>query len=974
MQRAQLQSYVLQVQVPRTASTRDITTLETAMQGLALDARHPIALELAATATTRQFLLRATTPVALTHLAAQIRARYPQADMQPPLHDPLTLQAGETVSAVELLPGAASYLPLRSWKERELLTEGADPLLGILATFNTLPPHLRAIAQLALIPVPATWSQAERRRTVEHPLEAERLHQRLEMSRAGSSAPSTARLIGLGVLVALLLLWLRFSRWLHASLPSWLTRAGAQLLHGTTPQLTADQKALLITGGAVMLAVLVLTLLLLQLIKSRLGHTPIYDMHLVDEKTARLAYRVRLRLFVIASDEGRGWGTPLHPWLILARLALPQRITWQSIAAAWQSWRQERARRGRQRQVRLDVLDHLTAAYRQYHTAAGGYFVPRRVSRSKAQRLLSYQTGVVHSRWAGWASDLKRSRHLLSVADLAALWHLPQAQDLADLPYVERGRARTFLVPAELTTGNGWRIGASAHAGQSVPVYLPHECLRRNLLAIASTGKGKSTLFQHLAQAALSAGNTDGLVVIEPHGDLIATLAGLVPSSRRDDVVVVDLANASYPVGINPLDMALGRDRDKAVDNLITVFEHLWAASYGSRTENILEYALKTLADANERIVRADLQQGPDRQYTLLDVVPLLRRTSFRHAVMEQVSDAVLSDWWHTYYEPLDLRQQAEITSSVITKISKFASSRLSRRIVGQPRSSLDLSEIIRRGQILLVSTASGVVGADVSALIGTTLLGLFQATLSEQARSQPDQRRHFLVLIDEFQVFSGVNYQSMLAELRKYGGSFGLATQSLSYLDRFERTLRPAVLANVDHIFAFAMAGEDARLLHELDGIEEDDITNLDDFQSYVKLSLGGRRLPVFSLRLDAPPQPDTELGSSIQLRSQQRDARPAGSVDNMLEQAHVRQRLVATTWGQRRDASRQTAQEESMPGVLAPTDGSLSTLPQRHKKKRGSGGRKEHTSEDTKSLIHMMYGEDAREEHVEGNGDGDA
>ncbi len=36
-------------------------------------------------------------------------------------------------------------------------------------------------------------------------------------------------------------------------------------------------------------------------------------------------------------------------------------------------------------------------------------------------------------------------------------------------------------------------------------------------------------------------------------------------------------------------------------------------------------------------------------------------------------------------------------------------------------------------------------------------------------------------------------------------------------------------------------MAGEDARLLHELDGIAEEDMTTLDDFQCYVKLSLHG-------------------------------------------------------------------------------------------------------------------------------------
>jgi hypothetical protein len=103
-----------------------------------------------------------------------------------------------------------------------------------------------------------------------------------------------------------------------------------------------------------------------------------------------------------------------------------------------------------------------------------------------------------------------------------------------------------------------------------------------------------------------------------------------------------------------------------------------------------------------------------------------------------------------------------------------------------------------------------------------------------------------------------GANYQGMLAELRKYGGSFALATQSLAYLDRLDRTLRTTVLANIDHLFAFHMAGEDARLLYELDGIAEDDITNLDDFQCYVKLSLGGHRLPVFSLQIEAPPRPD--------------------------------------------------------------------------------------------------------------------
>src|SRR6266496_1824064 len=557
----------------------------------------------------------------------------------------------------------------------------------------------------------------------------------------------------------------------------------------------------------------------------------------------------------------------------------------------------------------------------------------------------------------GWAYDLRRSNHLLSVADIAALWHLPQAQDLADLPYVERARARTALAPSELAQGNGWKIGTSSHAGHYVPVFLPEECLRHNLLAVASTGKGKSTLFQHLAQAvcALRA-NADstgglGLAFIEPHGDVVHALCGLLPPDERDNVVLVDLATTDYPVGINPLDM-VGRDRDKAVDTLITLSEHLWAASYGSRTENVLEYALKTLADANEWLIASDPYQGPDRQYTLLDVVALLRLPSFRHAVLEQVRDGMLLDWWQHYYEPMDAHQQREITSSVITKLSKFASSRVARRILGQPRSTIDLREVIRSGKLLLINTASGVVGADLSELIGIVLLGLFEAALSEQAGLSPTLRRRYLVLIDEFQVYRGANYQGMLAELRKYGGSFALTTQSLAYLDRLERTLRATVLANIDHLFAFHMAGEDARLLHELDGIAEEEVTNLDDFQCYVKLSLHGHRLPVFSLNLEPPPWPDEEVAQLIRLRSRQRDGRPVGVVDDLIRQIQARQRSATPT------KQRATIRKEETVTGSDNAGGEAGSA--RRNKRRGSGGHNKSHEGAVPSHLHLMYQED--------------
>ncbi len=369
----------------------------------------------------------------------------------------------------------------------------------------------------------------------------------------------------------------------------------------------------------------------------------------------------------------------------------------------------------------------------------------------------------------------------------------------------------------------------------------------------------------------------------------------------------------------------------------------------------MLEYALKTLADANELLIQRDPYQGPDRQYTLLDVVPLLRAASFRHAVLEQVRDSLLKDWWQHYYEPMDAHQQREITSSVITKLSKFASSRVARRILGQPRSTIDLREVVRSGQLLLINTASGVVGADLSELIGIVLLGLFEAALSEQAGLSPTLRRRYLVLIDEFQVYRGANYQGMLAELRKYGGSFALATQSLAYLDRLERTLRATVLANIDHLFAFHMAGEDARLLHELDSIAEEEVTNLDDFQCYVKLSLHGHRLPVFSLNLDPPPRPDEELAQLVRLRSRQRDARPAGVVDDLIRQSQVRQRSAASTTPNKQRAT--IRKEETVTGSDN-AGGEAGSA--RRSKRRGSGGHNKSQEGAVPSHLHLMYQED--------------
>ncbi len=979
---------LLQVRPARANGARDLPALETVLAALALDKRTPVALEIAASSTERLFLLRAEHTIAIRHLAQQIQARYPQAIISPASHDPLVCADGEECSVIELRPGAASYLPLRSWETRDFLAEGTDPVLGILAAFSSLPQGMRAVVQLALLPAPPTWSAASRRYAVEHPLARERTQV------AGRTQEKSLKDVFLLLPVVLLLLLFYL---FHGLIPSWVLTAGLALLRGQFPHLTPTELLAVILGGGMLLLLLFGAMYLLWMLASHLSQTRIYDQRLAQEKTTRPAYRARLRLFVFSAgspvlQDPQAKETETAPvkrrlllWRQSAFRQLYQavrffdengkkpiqishfRAAWQHLSLCWRGWRSAvRARRART-QEREEVLGMLVAAYRQYHLAAGGYFVPRKLSQRQTRKILASPA----RRWfkrVGWARDLAHSAHFLSVADLAALWHLPQSQDLANLVYVEPQMTRTLLAPSVLITGQGYRLGTSTHAGQTRPVYLPFACLGQNLLAAASTGKGKSTLFYHLSRA-FAQGRLlkrpdvpDGMLLVDPHGDLANRVAGSLPPECADEIVLIDLADRDYPIAFNPLDMSgSGKDRDKIIDNLIQVIEALWPTSYGPRTESFLEYSCKTLAEANARLIASDPLTGPDRQYTLLDVVALLRRTSFRHTVLEQVDDPHLLNWWHQYYDLLDARQQADFTSSLITKISKFSSSRIISRILGQPRSTIDLSEIIRQNNIVLFSCAAGEIGADMAALFGSLLVGFFQTALQEQARLRIEERHRFLVLVDEFQALAGINYQSMLAELRKFGGSFALATQSLAYLD-FEKTLRATVLANTEHIFAFAMADQDARFLH-LPGIEPDDVAQLPAYTCYARLSLHGERLPVFSMLLEAPGQEDLSQRRAIADRCRVRYGRPVGDVDRILRECLTRQDLSGISG---------KISEESMERIETVAE-AIEHL--KRKRKRGSGAtrkeenRQKKEEEEEAAPQHVLYEDSTKPSFEEEN-----
>jgi len=408
-------------------------------------------------------------------------------------------------------------------------------------------------------------------------------------------------------------------------------------------------------------------------------------------------------------------------------------------------------------------------------------------------------------------------------------------------------------------------MGATT-AGPPRAIHFPADLLRRHHLYVARTRMGKSTLMHHLVAHKLrekAAGRDgDAIVVVDPHADLVDALAAQVPGDLVDTVRLVDLGDATGAPGINLLDTRVFADRDRTADSVVRVARGLWD-QWGPRMQSILEQMVKSLHEAN---AHPDTEAGD--QYTILDGLRLLADGKFRGGVLGKVSDPYLLEWWARDFASWHRQYRAEALAPVQTRLSYYASSKRARAILGQSRSTINLRRVILDGGVLLVSTAQGAAGRDVAALVGASLLNLVDAVIREQGGRPPDQRRGVLVVVDELQAMPGVDYESMLSELGKFGASFVLATQSLAKLDDLSPTLRDTLLANVGCLAVFQVAGADARqLVWELgkDRVSEDDITSLPVHHCYVRATVGTERMPAFSMLVRKPKPGDADIAARI-------------------------------------------------------------------------------------------------------------
>ena len=765
---------VLLAVTPPRAGERTLLGVENLLQSIAVP--EPFSLELAGDMDGVTLMARCLDDRVVR---GQLSAHYPQARIQTvdPEDDPLRVGEKEQAWSMTLRADGPEYVPLRTFRDDDLLDPGSDPLIALMGALSALYEGERVVARLLLRSLGPDWSQAHMEKAHKRPGMEPREPAYTFQTKPLQMDGITMAVLGIGALAALKgYLWVQDGEIWKAVL------LGA----GTALGLAA--------GGWAWW-------------RWKRARSRVEDPILIQEKVSRIAFDAELQVTAIAPSRTG-----------------PQRAG--------------------------ELLGPVAAAYRHYDNPAGARFKVGKV------RPVAPDPENLHPPGPG----LFGGRSVLGVREIASLWHPPGAGD--ETPLVERSGARA-LSPSAKGTRGGALVGDTT-AGARREIRFPADLLRRHHLYVARTRMGKSTLMHHLVTHKLrekAAGRDgDAIVVIDPHTDLVAGILEHVPESLIDGVKLIDLSDETRSPGINLLDTRIFSDRDRTADSVVRVAKGLWE-QWGPRMQSILEQTVKTLHEANE-------QMEAEQQFTILDGLKLLSNEPFRKDVLKKVSDPYLLEWWGSTFTGWSRDYRADSLAPVQTRLSYYASSKRSRAILGQRRSTIDLRRTIHDGGVLLVSTSQGTVGRDVAALVGASLLNLVDAVIREQGSLPLSRRRGALVVVDEMQSMPGVDYESMLSELGKFGASFVLATQSLAKLDDLSRTMRDTLLANVGCLAVFQVAGNDARtLVWELgkERVTEDDITSLPVHHCYVRATVGTERMPAFSMMVRKPEEGDPDAADRI-------------------------------------------------------------------------------------------------------------
>ena len=446
---------------------------------------------------------------------------------------------------------------------------------------------------------------------------------------------------------------------------------------------------------------------------------------------------------------------------------------------------------------------------------------------------------------------------ILNIEELASVFHLPHTN--VETPNIVWASAKTAEPPSKLPviTGNDITddqisaFGVTNFRGINHQFGMLRYDRSRHVYIIGQTGAGKSGLLELFALSDIF--HNQGYAIIDPHGDFAINNMKFIPGSRLQDVVYFNPADTAYPLGFNPLEVTNPNMKTNISSEVIGVLKRMFGDSWGPRLEYILRYTILALLDRPET--------------TMLDITRMLTDKTFRKETLGYCKDTVVLQFWNVEFASWNDKFVAEAVAPVLNKVGAFTANPIIRNIIGQPRSTFNIRQIMDEGKILIVNLSKGLIGEDNAAILGSFLVTKIQ--LAAMSRSDiPDvrDRRPFYLYVDEFQNFATDSFATILSEARKYGLNLTVANQ---YISQMNETVRDAVFGNVGTMISFRVSADDAPILSKQfePNFEAIDLLQMHNRNFVINMVIGGEKTPAFSGKtLELPPAQTDNIAQTIE------------------------------------------------------------------------------------------------------------
>jgi len=441
---------------------------------------------------------------------------------------------------------------------------------------------------------------------------------------------------------------------------------------------------------------------------------------------------------------------------------------------------------------------------------------------------------------------------ILNTEEIASIYHFPSFK-YNKTPEIKWQNFKLVKAPPEIP--KEWIVlWDNVYRWVKKEIRIKTEDRFRHFYVIGQTGTWKSSILQVMARQDLA--NWNWICVVDPHGDLVKDLVPFIPRERADDVIIFNPSDTARPLWLNLLEAKNEEEMDLvAMDAMNIMIKLFWNEIFGPRLQDYFRNWVLTLMAYPE-------------WWAITDIVRLFTDYEFQKERKKYVKNPIVKAWWEQTYASMWDREKAEIIPYFAAKFGQFITNTMMRNIIGQVKSSFDLSEAMQSQKILMVNLSKWILWDINSELLWLILVSKIQMAAMRRQNIKKEDRKDFFLYIDEFQNYITPSIESILSEARKYRLGLILAHQYLWQLEKSDAltksnlNLKWAIFWNVWTIMSYKIWPEDGEFMEKYYSpvFSGQDLVNMDKFKAVMKLSVDNQPTTPFSI---IPKNPYLESGN---------------------------------------------------------------------------------------------------------------